>query len=232
MHTMTTASTDPIPFVLAVLSQKGGVGKTTLSLNLGAAAHLSQRRTLILDCDPQGSSFQLFCARGDASGLAGLAVARADRALSLPKFRELAKGYEVVILDGPPRLGDVTRAAAAAADVVLIPARPSAIDTWACSDTLDVLDSADDIRAQLGRPALRRVIVINAAPPRSRTLDRARSALRDAAELADVEVGNRVVFAAAAATGESVLTAAPHSRAAEEVRRLWSTLTRKVGSES
>jgi chromosome partitioning protein len=199
LHVCARNSSAPaVPFVVACLCQKGGVGKTTLATNLAACAHLTGQRTLVLDCDKQGSAFDWYSAREDGSRLAGLAVVRADRALSLPKFREMSSGYDVVLVDGPPRLGEVTRAAAVAADVVLIPARPGAFDTWAASETLELLDGADEIREQLGRPPVRRVIVLNGAPPRARTVDFALDALRDAAELATVVIGNRVVYAATA----------------------------------
>jgi chromosome partitioning protein len=109
---------------VAVLNQKGGVGKTSLAVNLGAVAHLAGRRTLIIDMHRQGSAFDWSSARREGSKLDGLAVVRADRALPVVRLREMSAGYDVVILDGPPRLGKVTRAAACAADVVLIPVQP------------------------------------------------------------------------------------------------------------
>src|SRR6266545_854620 len=102
---------------IAVLNQKGGVGKTTLATNLAAASHLKGRRTLLIDMDRQGSALDWSAARLEGSKLAGLAVVKLDKALALPRFREITEGYEVVFLDGPPRLGDITRSAAVAADV-------------------------------------------------------------------------------------------------------------------
>ena len=131
---------------IAVLNQKGGTGKTTVSANLAAAAHLAGKRTLVLDLDRQGSAFDWYSARGEGSKLDGLSVVRTDKALSVPKFRELSRGYDVVVCDGPPRLGDVTRSAAVAADVVVIPLRAGPLDWWAASETIEVLDSADEIR--------------------------------------------------------------------------------------
>src|SRR5919204_6897471 len=84
---------------IAVVNQKGGVGKSTLATNLGAASHLSRRRTLILDLDSQGSALDWYAERRDGSLLNGLTVARSDKALTLPRFRELTSGYNVAILD-------------------------------------------------------------------------------------------------------------------------------------
>jgi chromosome partitioning protein len=85
---------------IAVLNQKGGVGKTSLAVNLGAAAHLAGRRTLIPDMDRQGSAFDWISARREGSKLDGLAVVRADRALPVARLREMSAGYDVVILGG------------------------------------------------------------------------------------------------------------------------------------
>src|SRR5262245_35210299 len=133
-------------FTIAVLNQKGGVGKTTLATNLAAAAHLGRKRTLLIDLDEQGSALDWCDARQDGSKLAGLATVKFDRALSLPRYREISAGFDVVVLDGPPRLGTLTRSAAVLADVVVVPVRPGAYDLWAVEETVSTLDEADAIR--------------------------------------------------------------------------------------
>ncbi len=209
---------------IAVLNQKGGAGKTTLSTNLAAAAHLGGARTLLIDLDAQGSALDWYAARGDGSRLEGLSVVKNDRAFALPRFRELSRGCDVVVLDGPPRLGDVTRAAAVAADVVVIPLQASALDLWAVQQTLELLDAADAIRAELERPPLRRVFVLNRAIAGT-TLARQTQAI-PALEFAGT-VHQRVAFPEATATGESVLTREEGGAAAYEIRRLWRLMAPK-----
>jgi chromosome partitioning protein len=210
---------------IAVLNQKGGVGKTTLSINLGAAAHLAGRRTLILDLDAQGSAIDWSAAREGASKLDGLAVARADKALNLKRFEELTAGFDVAILDGPPRLSNITQAAAVAADVVLVPLRPGVFDWWACSETLSLLEAADDTRAVIGRGPVRRMFVLNAADERTRMAKSAQEALAKLGEVAPVTIAPRVAFAESASAGESVLTLAADGPAAADVRKLWEALS-------
>jgi chromosome partitioning protein len=212
---------------IAVLNQKGGVGKSTLSTNLAAAAHLTGKRTLVLDLDRQGSAFDWYNARAEGSKLDGLGVARADRALSLPKFRELTSGYDIVLCDGPPRLSDITRAAAVAADVVLVPLRAGGFDWWASSETLELLDAADAIRLELKRPPVRRVFVLNGAVNATVTRH-ALDALSGVGEVSPVMVHNRVAFAEAATAGESVLTLDPQSAASSEITRLFKHVTGEV----
>ena len=232
-HARTRVRRDAATPVLtvAVLQQKGGSGKTTLAINLAAAAHLDGARALVVDMDRQASAFDWSAARQDGSPLDGLAVVRADRAIALPRFAEITRGYEYVFLDGPPRLGDVTQSAAVAADVAVLPIQPGPFDFWAVAETLESLDQADRIREQLGRALVRRVFVINRAGTNTRLAREAEAELRKSGgELAGV-VHQRIAFPDAASRGESVLTSSSTEAAADDIRRLWRELKgRKHGS--
>jgi chromosome partitioning protein len=216
---------------IAVLNQKGGVGKTTLTTNLAAAAHLDGKRTLVIDLDRQGSAFEWYTARGERSKLTGLATVRADKPLAVPRFKEITTGYEVIVLDGPPRLGDITRSAGVAADVVLIPVQPGPFDLWATAETLEVLDSADAIREELGRKPVRRLFVVNRAAAGTVLAREAPTAIAERGEVASVVIHQRIAFAEAAANGECVLTTDPSGAAAEEIRALYRNLTKRRPSE-
>jgi len=206
---------------IAVLQQKGGSGKTTLAANLAAAAHLEGLRTILIDMDRQGSAIDWAGARPDGSKLDGLVVVGHDRPLSLPRFAEVTQGFDCVLIDGPPRLDDVTRSAAAAADVALLPVQPGCFDFWAVSETLASLDTADEIRAELGRPPIRRVFVLNRAPVGSRLARDGEQELRAGGGIFAGVVHQRVAFADAALRGESVFTTPGALLAASEIQRLW-----------
>lgn len=210
---------------IAVLNQKGGVGKTSLATNLAAAAHLEGLRTLVVDMDRQGSALDWSAARVEGSKLDGLTVVKADKALALGRFREMASGYDCVILDGPPRLGDITRSAACAADVVVIPVQPGPFDLWAASETLELLDAADAIRAELGRGPVHRLFVLNRASTGTVLAREAPDALKEHGKLAGV-VHQRIAFPEAAAVGESVLTVEPDGAASLEIRNLFRAIKR------
>lgn len=209
---------------VGVVNQKGGVGKSTIATNLVATAHLAGRRALLIDLDRQGSALDWHAARGEASRLQGIAVVRYDRPLTLPRFREIAAGCDFVVLDGPPQVGDITRSAAVVADWVIIPSQPSGFDLWAVSATLDAIDQADAIRAQLELPPVRRLFVINRAIPGTLLARQAPEALAERGELAEAMLCQRVAYAEAAAAGESVMTTQPAGPAAEEIRRLYRAL--------
>ena len=208
---------------VAVLQQKGGSGKTTLAINLAAAAHLDGGRALVVDMDRQASAFDWSAARQENSPLDGLAVVKADRAMALPRFKEISRGYDYVFLDGPPRLGDVTQSAAVAADVAVLPIQPGPFDFWAVAETLESLDQADQVREQLGRPPIRRVFVVNRASKNTRLAREAEVELRKTGELAGV-VHQRIAFPDAASRGESVLTSSTSAAAADDIQRLWRRL--------
>ena len=221
-RTQVRADIAPAPaLTVALLQQKGGSGKTTLAVNLAAAAHLTGRRTLVIDMDRQASAFDWSAARADGSALDGITVVKADKAIALPRFREIARGYEVVFLDGPPRLGDVTQSAAIAADIAVMPIQPGPFDFWAVAETLKSLDHADQIREQLGRPAVVRAFVVNRAAVNTRLAREAEEELRNAGGCLAGVVHQRIAFPDVAAHGESVLTSRTAGAAGEDIHRLW-----------
>lgn len=216
---------------IAVLQQKGGCGKTTLATNLAAAAHLGGVRTLLVDMDRQGSAFDWSVARAEGSKLDGLTVVRADRPLALRQLDNLTAGYDCVVIDGPPRLDEISRRAAVAADVALLPVQPGPFDFWAVAETVEALDAADLVRAELGRAAIRRAFVLNRAPRGTRLARDAESQLLAYGQFVGV-VYQRVAFPDAASRGESVFTAPGAKLAATDVERLWRALQALNGAQS
>jgi len=217
--------------IVAVLAQKGGVGKTTIAINLAAAAHLEGLRTLLIDMDPQASAFDWSAERADGSPLAGIAAVQylgkdRDDKKRDPRapFEAIMRGYDVVIFDGPARLDAVTQTAAIVADAVVVPVLPGPFEFWAEPVTTASLDQADAVRAHYGLEPVRRVFVLNRANGQrlSREAEQAFGAR-------GVECGaiirQRVAFPTAASRGESVFTTSPAADdAAQDMARLWRAL--------
>jgi chromosome partitioning protein len=116
---------------VAHLNQKGGVGKTTLTLHLACEWAREGKRVVLIDADLQGSALDLSKQRAKEGfrrlfGVMGLARDTLHR-----EAPELAHDVDHVVIDGPPHLAGLTRSALLAADLVLIPAQPSPFDGWA-----------------------------------------------------------------------------------------------------
>jgi chromosome partitioning protein len=199
--------------IVALLNQKGGVGKTTLALHLaGRWAELGER-VLVVDADPQGSALDWQAARG-REGLTKLfAVVGLPRDLLHLDLPDLARGYDRVVIDGPPRMGVITRSALLAADLVLIPATPSPLDGWASAEMFKLLGEA-----RVYRPALPARLLLN------RVAARTVIAREMADELADhdppvlaARIGQRVAFADTARSGRLVHEVPAGAIAAQEI---------------
>jgi chromosome partitioning protein len=136
----------PMPKVIGVIQVKGGAGRSTVSTNL--AGELSkQGKTVLIDCDmPQGTSASWYAVRHQA-GKAGALIA--DTATS---YRELVSKVEqyadadYIVLDGPPRIAELTRSALVLADICLIPVGASAAEIWATGDILALIEEASKVR--------------------------------------------------------------------------------------
>ncbi len=130
-----------MPHVISCLNQKGGVGKTTLTSNLGEAFKRSGLSVLLVDSDPQGSLRDW----NEASGGEVLPVVGLDRE-TLTKDLEAIKGqYDIVLIDGAPQSGRLAAVATKAASLVLIPVTPSPYDVWACADLVDTIKARQEV---------------------------------------------------------------------------------------
>ncbi len=212
-------------FILSFLNQKGGVGKSTLSQNIAAAAHLAGYRTALFDLDPQATSFDWFAARKDTSKLSGLSVVRVDRDIPRRRLEEMMRPFEFVVCDGPARLAEICVSAAAASHIVVSPMRPGIGEWWAAEQTAKVFDTADGIRRDLDRAPLMRAYALNDVRPQvSETKGMADALVAMGAVVLSTMIQSRVVFDRARAEGESVLTFEPEGKAAGEVLALYNEL--------
>ena len=198
---------------IALVTQKGGSGKTTIAANLAVAAQEAGETVIVLDLDPQGS----LVAWGD------------DREAETPIVDELdgdrlsqlaevlssleAAGMTLVILDCPGIASTASNLAMKAADLCLLPARPTLMDIRASKKTVQTLMG-------LSRPF---AFVLNQCPPH-RTSGRAQDAaegLHMMGSLAAPMLGIRADYQDAMAAGQGVTEYASDGKAADEIRQLW-----------
>ena len=200
--------------IIGVLNQKGGVGKTTVSVNL--AASLTWRgmgRVLLIDADPQGSSLDWAAAR---SGEALFSVVGLPRPSVHKEIGQVGQHYDHIIIDGPPRVTDLARSAIMASDVVLIPVQPSPYDIWAADEVVQLIDEAVVYKEKLKSYFLVNRKIANTAIGR----DVAEALSTYPIPCLKSHVTQRVIFAEAAAQGLSVHEIDPQGPAAREIEAL------------
>jgi chromosome partitioning protein len=198
--------------VIAIVSQKGGVGKSTLAVHLATEASAQGQRVLLLDLDPQGSAMEWANRRGDLPpDVSGANPASIGKEIE----RAQGEGFDLVVIDTAPHADHAALQAARAADIVAIPCRPSTFDIAAISATLDLCKLANK----------QAVVVINAAPIRSRVTTEAEEAIVEkVGKVSPVVIRQRVAFQHCMITGQTAAEFEPDGAAAREITRLLADL--------
>ena len=196
--------------IVAILSQKGGTGKTTLALHLAVAAVLDGWATTVLDLDPQASATGWGDSRAAATpAVISLQASRLGKALDTAA----RDGDALALIDTAPHSADAAVSAAEAADLILIPCRAGILDLRAIAATARIARLA-------GVPAH---AVLNHAPPRApRVEEDAREAVRQhGLDLAPVVLHQRAAFVHALTLGQTASEFEPDGKADAEVRALF-----------
>lgn len=203
--------------IVAIISQKGGAGKTTLAVHLATAAAVAGHTVAIIDLDPQGTA----ASWGDRRQ-AGEPEVISGQAIRIPTLVNAARenGADFLLLDTAPNADQTASLAARAADLVLIPCRASAFDLEAIETTLLLSRAA-------GKPAY---VVLNAVPPRSGIGKEAADGLAgQGAQVAPHQLSHRAAFAHGVIDGRTAQEFEPLGKAAEEVQALYAWLCGVVG---
>ena len=194
---------------IAFISQKGGVGKTTLAIHLATAFQAAGRETLVIDLDPQTSAAEWKDARAEERP-----YVMAVPSSRLKKTLETAKEHkaEVAILDTAPHSEGTALEAARAADLILVPCQPSIMDLRAMRKTADLIN-------HLKKPIY---AVLNEVAPQGTVADEAGRAITAQFGIAvcPVRLGQRVAFNRCLLTGQTAQEYDPGGRAAQEIAAL------------
>jgi chromosome partitioning protein len=202
--------------IVALVGQKGGSGKSTLAVCI--AVELAERghKVLLVDSDPQQTAVTWHDVAAEAKHHVPSVIAMTGSLHRENQLPSIAEGYTDVVIDTPPRLGEVQRSALMVADVALLPCGPSGPDAWALAESIRTVTEARDYR-----PDLQAAIVINKKRSQTSLSKGARQALSDTGlPVLTTEISFRQAFQDALTAGLGVTKYARRNPAADEIRAL------------
>jgi chromosome partitioning protein len=212
--------------VISFLNQKGGVGKTTLSLHV--AYQLAQRKggkesVLVIDGDPQGSSLD-WAAQREAPP--PFTVIGLPKPVIHREIAALSAGYDWTVIDGPPRSNDIAISAISASDLVLIPVQPSPFDIWAAKE---IVKAIGDVMSY--KPGLKAAFVINRLIPNTTLAQEVMDALEtfEGIPVMTTVIHSRTEYAKAPRSGMTATETEPQGNAAANINSLVKDILRTLG---
>ncbi len=201
---------------LAILSRKGGTGKTTLAIHLAVEAERSGHTVILIDLDPQASAAKWKDHRKDDTPFV---VATPVSRLAETLNRAKESGATLAVIDTAPHTETAALDAATAAEMVLIPCKPALVDLEAIPSTVNVIRIANV-------PAR---IVFNAVPSRGNRVDQAREAVKVFdIPCAPCNIGDRVAFLDSYNAGLTAQELEPRGKASREIQDLYTYISNEM----
>lgn len=203
--------------IISILNQKGGVGKTTLSIHISSTLALAGKKVLLIDADVQRSALDWASSRNSDPifSVVGISTNTIHKEIQL-----LKQNYDFIIIDGPPRVYDVARSAIAASDVIIIPVQPSPYDVWSAKEVVDLIK---EVREPLQvYKKIKAAFVINRKISNSVIGRDVVDALEQYSDIFVLKstITQRVSYAETASRGTSTIEEDPESNAGKEIRNL------------
>ena len=210
--------------VIAILNQKGGVGKTTIAANIGMEILSSGHSVLMVDSDPQGSLRDW----SETSGGELIPVIGLDRETLAKDIEAVKAPYDFVVLDGRAKAEKMAGAAIRAADIVLIPVSPSALDVWGASDITEAISARHEMTE--GKPHT--FFVINAATKNTKLIDEIKPAAEEMGfKTLDTVIYSREIYKQTMGEGLSIHSS-KNIDAINEIKNLTNEIMEVLSNES
>lgn len=198
--------------IISFLNQKGGVGKTTLSVNVAACLASQGRKVLLVDADKQGSATTWASLR-EETPFQVVSMARENLAKDVLK---LAEDFDATVIDGPPHAEGIARACIIASDFVALPIEPSGLSTWASDLTVRQIQEA-----QAFKETIKCGFVVSRKIGNTVIGREIRSMAADSGiPLLTAEVEQRVAYAESLTMGKTIFEWSPAGAAAKEIAAL------------
>lgn len=202
--------------IIAVVNSKGGVGKSTVAVNLACCLLGCGYDVLIVDADPQGSAMRWRSLAPDGLKL--------PTVVSIPKpilhhpdqLPKISFSYSFTIIDCPPALNDITRSALRTANIAIMPVSPSPFDLWSGLDMLGAIQEIKPLNQKLTA-----YLLVSRKVPNTVLGRQVREALAEYEQpILKTEICQRIALAEAALTGKGITQYEPRSEAAREFEAL------------
>ena len=198
--------------IWAFLNQKGGVGKSTLSINVAACLSMLGQKVLLIDADKQATASDWASLRGE-TGFRVVSMSRENMARDAMK---LAADYDFTVIDGPPQAEAISRSCIVASDLVVVPIEPGGASRWSSDLTVRQLKEAQEIK-----PTLKCGFVVSRKIGGTVLGRDTRTMAGDAGiPVFETEIEQRVAYAEALTMGKTIFEWASNSAAVREIQAL------------